>query len=241
MRKRGEERGENPQTPGLSPSLCFAALTRHRHQRTAKRNLAGHPWARCPHRGVNGFAAACCPCPRGVQQAGCRQGAGRVQAGSCRHFEASEIQTLRFDTQPSANQRELFTCHPLPPPIGWRRCGREPAPGPMGRRCRRWVNDAAVQGRVSHGSWPAASMETRSEQGKQLSNAKMMTFNPEMLASPARLILNPFQLLLEASGRHRLPVPSGFFFGGVFFLSELDDVPCNDDCVTVFTTLRTTQ
>ncbi|CAM9843965.1 unnamed protein product [Bubo scandiacus] len=51
----------------------------------------------------------------------------------------------------------------------------------MGSQLCHLVNDAAVQGRLSHVSWKAANMETRREQAG-----------------------------VEASGRHPLPVPSAF-------------------------------
>lgn len=101
------------------------------------------------------------------------RGAGR---GSCRHFEASEIDVEIWHPVLDQSGRAFHLPSP-PPPIG-RRLWAESPPRPMGSQLCHLVNDAAVQGRLSHVSWKAANMETRREQGKQLSNAKMMTFNP---------------------------------------------------------------
>lgn len=50
-------------------------------------------------------------------------------------------------------------------------------PWPMEGQLSHLVKDAAVQGRPSHVNWKGANMETQRAQGKQLSNAKRMTFN----------------------------------------------------------------
>lgn len=83
---------------------------------------------------------------------------------------------FRFDTLPSANEKEVFTCHG-PTHQSEEVSGVRALPWPMEGQLSHLVNDAAVQGRPSHVNWKGANMETQSTQGKQLSNAKGMTFN----------------------------------------------------------------